>query len=534
MGLTISNMPAATALGGNDLFELSQGTEQRTSRKVTLGQLAEWLGDNLEIEVQGGTAGKAVLSSESAADALLALGAAPAYSPAFSGQPTAPTPQETAEGEEVANAEFVKTAIANAIAAGGGGGSGSGLSVGDVLQTLRTLSAPEWLALDGGTYAPSLYPALAAAMGIANGPPTTLVGGNSVYTLSTQKSALSSHATISPDGNCQILAIPHDDGYPFTVLKKNPDGTVTSIHGSDISGAPSTAAWKPDGSGFYVGTLNGKIHDFTFDPITEVITHHTDEDGYWVSGSSAIHSLALDETGEYMAVAVKQFDAGLRMLRVNGLNDFTELTCVLGNDDTYNINTTETHQVLYVGAGAFWFVGTSINHAAIGENGSNFVLSAIPSTVSASYNDDSIKLTVNSTYTKAYYTSDHDGGQGLWEFTLTGDRKPWTLAAPSRVVSRSDMSRLSFTTDEAHLAVGLHESPWLVLYKASDFSLVSPGITELTKSPRSIHKTLDNRLIVCSLTGSTYSYSVFEGAPGSIVLPNDPGTGGIKKYVKAS
>lgn len=126
--------------------------------------------------------------------------------------------------------------------------SGRNVVTGDTVNTVATLSPPDWLLADGSVYAQADYPALYSQLGAMNDYSVLL------STATTWLSVASSVSAVKFSPNSQYVATGHGSSTPYGQINKrsatNTFSTVTSVPGFSTStpyiSNPRCIAWSPN------------------------------------------------------------------------------------------------------------------------------------------------------------------------------------------------------------------------------------------------------------------------------------------------
>jgi len=389
-------------------------------------------------------------------------------------------------------------------------------SVGDILDSSRTLTVPDWLTCDGAVYLQASYPALFAKIGAASKafqPPITLSAPSVPPTNSTNCVAISADDTYIAIGNTGGGA------KNLNVYKKSGDvlTDLTITFPGDGSNSVSGVAFSPDGVYLAVShatTPRITIYKRSGDVFTKLADPAT-------LPAAAASSVAFSQDGVHLAVG--HANAPRITIYKRSGDVFTKLA------DPANLPTVDVAAVKFSPNGDYLVIGmpTAAGIFIYKRSGDVFTKLADPAITNSvtgfDFSDDSNYLAVSSQTAPFVMIYKRSGDV----FTKLAD--PATLPA-------NQMSSPKFTKDMSKLAfVGPGASG--VIYSRSGDVFASIFTSLLTANGMTFSN--DNRYLVAARNTSPY-IGMYREAPyitaTEFVVPalTQPGTfATIKRYIKA-
>ncbi|CAB5675225.1 hypothetical protein [Comamonas aquatica] len=430
------------------------------------------------------------------------------------------------------------------------GQSAPAFQVGDIKTTMVAPGGSDWHLADGSTHSASGMPALAAALGISDGPPSAIaavrtaadywVGGDK------QRGALT-----SPCGRYQVMLaqtqLPDDSSTFFSLYKLDASGVPVRIppsagaFGTGDTGAFFCGAWLPDSSGFYLGRGSGEIYFYELDTATDTLTWAPYGDdgygggyGYTPDMATAIYGMAISEDGTLLAVNAAENNAGQKILAVNR-NTYTPLTYHQGSTDAFRYRASEGYGVVYVGGNTFWFCSSDVQQAVVRAGKTDFDYFD-PGYVREDWLISQVSnISVNKALSKAVLST----ADGLRVVDLAVSRDLMSMAVPTLLAASPNPygspAAACLTKDEAYAVMVSFDAPYVKVVKLSDGSIAAASIAGVNTYVRRADCLLDGKILLNqSGVSGAWQYKVIEGAPGQVVLPNIAGTGSAKSYVKVA
>jgi hypothetical protein len=176
-----------------------------------------------------------------------------------------------------------------------GSGNIATLEVGDTLTTTRTLSSPDYLPCDGGTYLQSSYAALFAELGlISNSFPGTKLANPTTLPTGTGRS-------VSFSSDASYLAVGHSTS-PFITVYSRSGSTLTKLANPSTLPANNVYGVAFDASASYLAVASETSPRLSvYSRSGSTLTKLTDPPS---QPGSICHGVSFSSAGDYLAVAI--------------------------------------------------------------------------------------------------------------------------------------------------------------------------------------------------------------------------------------